>query len=219
MKKLIIFGTGQIGELAHFYFSRFSDYEIAASCVDGEYVQEDSFMSVPVIATEDIVNTQGPDSCDLFVAISYAKLNALRASKCDWALESGYALASYISPQATVLTDYPIGHNAFILEDNTIQPFVRIGNNVTLWSGNHIGHHSSIEDNCFIASHVVISGGVTIGANSFLGVNATIAHRVTVAPQSIVGAGALIIKSGPEKAVYKGPATDPARVTSDRIRL
>jgi hypothetical protein len=51
-----------------------------------------------------------------------------------------------------------VQENAFILEDNTIQPFVRIGPNVTLWSGNHIGHHSTVEDHVFIASHVVVSG-------------------------------------------------------------
>ena len=52
----------------------------------------------------------------------------------------------------------PPGDNCFILEDNTVQPFVTIGNNVTLWSGNHIGHDSVIEDDCFISSHVVVSG-------------------------------------------------------------
>ena len=37
---------------------------------------------------------------------------------------------------------------------------VRIGNDVVLWSGNHIGHDSTIGDHCFIASHVVVSGNV-----------------------------------------------------------
>jgi len=33
---------------------------------------------------------------------------------------------------------------------------VTIGNNVTLWSGNHIGHDAMIDDHGFITSHVVI---------------------------------------------------------------
>ena len=99
----------------------------------------------------------------MFVALSYAKLNAVRKEKYLAAKALGYRLASYVSPRATVLNDGRIGDNCFILEDNTIQPFVTIGNNVTLWSGNHIGHHSTIRDHCFIASHVVVSGGVEIG--------------------------------------------------------
>ena len=62
--------------------------------------------------------------------------------------------------------------------DNTIQPFVEIGDNVTMWSGNHIGHHSKICDNAFISSHAVISGGVEVGRNSFLGVNSTINDHI-----------------------------------------
>jgi SAM-dependent methyltransferase len=56
----------------------------------------------------------------------------------------GYELASYISPKCTNYAK-SIGNNCFIFEDNTLQPFVTIGNDVTLWSGNHIGHHSTVQ--------------------------------------------------------------------------
>ena len=58
-----------------------------------------------------------------------------------------------------------------------MQPFVRIGSNVTLWSGNHIGHDSTVGDHCFISSHVVVSGHVEIGRNCFIGVNATLRQQ------------------------------------------
>ena len=59
-----------------------------------------------------------------------------------------------------------------IMEHNTIQPYVTIGENTILWSGNHVGHHTQIGKNVFIASHAVISGSVIVGENSFIGVNA-----------------------------------------------
>ncbi|WP_245213936.1 hypothetical protein [Rhodoferax sp. AJA081-3] len=62
-----------------------------------------------------------------------------------------------------------IGENCFILEDNTLQPFTKIGNNVILWSGNHIGHHGEIHDHVTFTSHVVMSGHCSIGPYSFLG--------------------------------------------------
>ena len=67
-----------------------------------------------------------------------------------------------------------------ILENQTIQPYVKIGNNVTLWSGNHIGHHSEILENTFISSHVVISGGCKIGKNCFFGVNSSVADGIKI---------------------------------------
>jgi UDP-3-O-[3-hydroxymyristoyl] glucosamine N-acyltransferase len=81
------------------------------------------------------------------------------------------------------------GENCFILEDNTVQPFVTIGNNVTLWSGNHIGHDSCIEDDCFITRMSLVSGHVRVGAGSFLGVNATLRNSISIAPESLIAAG------------------------------
>jgi sugar O-acyltransferase (sialic acid O-acetyltransferase NeuD family) len=155
----------------------------------------------------------------MFVALSYARVNAIRAEKYAAARASGYRLASYVSSHCTYLSHTPPGDNCFILEDNTIQPFVTIGNNVTLWSGNHIGHDSVIEDHCFVSSHVVVSGHVRIGERSFIGVNATIRNSVTIAPQSLVGAGALIMKNTKPKGVYLADRARLFKKTSDEIEL
>ena len=88
----------------------------------------------------------------MFIAMGYKRLNRLRTKFFDSAEEKGYDLISYVSSKAFIWRNVEIGKNCFIFEDNTIQPFVNIGNNVTLWSGNHIGHHSIIEKNCFISS-------------------------------------------------------------------
>ncbi len=100
-------------------------------------------------------------------------------------------MANYISSHCTYLSQFPTVDNCFILEDNTIQPYVKIGNNVVLWSG-HIGHDVAIGDHNFITSHVVVSGFVTIKRNCFLGVNATIRDAVTIAPETLVATGAII---------------------------
>lgn len=117
-----------------------------------------------------------------------------------------------------VLNEGCIGDNCFILEDNTIQPFVKIGNNVTLWSGNHVGHHSVIEDHCFLASHIVVSGRVRIGRSCFIGVNATFRDHVDIGEKSIIGAGALILSDVQPEGVYIGNATERSRVPSRRLK-
>ena len=104
------------------------------------------------------------------------------------------------------------------MEHNTIQPFVEIGENTILWSGNHIGHHSRIGANCFVSSHVVISGGVTVGENSFIGVNATLRDNIAIGSHCIIGAGALILRDAEDYAVFPGVGTEPSRVRSDRLR-
>lgn len=216
--KLVVFGCGDIAQLAHHYFSLDSDYEVVAFTVDGSYITDTTFCGLPVIAFEEITMHYAPDCFDMFIALSYSKLNAVRKEKYLSAKEMGYNFASYISSHATILNDRKIGENCFIFENNTIQPFAAIGNNVTLWSGNHIGHHSTIKDHCFIASHVVVSGGVEIGEQCFLGVNATLRDHIKVGDKCVIGAGALLLEDAAAEGVYIGPATQRARVPSTRLR-
>ena len=172
----------------------------------------------PVVPFADVVETFPPQTHDLFVALSYARMNEVRKSKYLAAKELGYTTPSFVSPHATVLNDGRIGDNCLILEDNTIQPFVTIGSNVTLWSGNHVGHHSIIADHVFVASHVVISGGVRIGSQSFIGVNATLRDHISIAERSVIGAGTLILADTEPGAVYIGTAAVKAGVKSDQLK-
>lgn len=217
-QKLVIFGTGDIGQLAHYYFSTDSEYEIAAFVVDANYLQHLEFCGLPVTTFEEVVDKYPPDRYLFFVALSYSKLNAVRKEKYLSAKEKGYKFVSFISSRATVLNGGQIGENCFILENNTIQPFASIGNNVTLWSGNHIGHHSIIHDHTFIASHTVVSGGVEIGEQCFIGVNATLRDHIKIGNRSVVGAGALLLADVEPEGVYSGTATERSRVPSTRLR-
>ena len=215
---LVIFGAGDIAQLAHFYFSTDSDYEVVAFTVDRAYLKESSFCGVPLVPFEEVATLYSPERHAFFVALSYSALNAVRRQKFEQARALGYRLASYVSSRASMLNDGRVGANCFILEDNTVQPFVTIGDNVTLWSGNHIGHHSSVGDHSFIASHVVVSGGVRIGQQCFLGVNATLRDHITVGDRCVIGAGALLLADAEAEGVYIGSATERSRVPSSRLK-
>jgi sugar O-acyltransferase (sialic acid O-acetyltransferase NeuD family) len=217
-KSLIIFGITEQAQLAHFFFSMDSNYKVVAFTVDAAYMTDKEFCGLPVVPFEKILTYYSTDTFEFFVALGYSKLNQVRKEKYLAAKSMGYRIASYISSRVTMLNDGRIGENCFILEDNTIQPFVTIGNNVTLWSGNHIGHHSTIKDHCFIASHVVISGGVEIGEQCFIGVNATLRDHIRIGEKCVIGAGALILTDAEPEGVYIGQATARAKVPSSRLR-
>src|SRR5688572_28435296 len=218
MKPLLIFGAGDIAEVAHFYFTRDARVPVAGFTVDGAYLKDPSFCGLPVVAFEEAQARFGPATHDLFVAVSYARLNAVRAQKCAEGRARGYRLASYVSTKASVWDGFKVGDNCFILEDNTLQPFVQIGDNVTLWSGNHVGHHARIGANCFITSHVVISGGVQVGDNAFIGVNATLRDHVKVGARAVIGAGSLVLEDVPDDGVVAARGTELSKVPSSRLR-
>lgn len=203
-KKLVIFGIKDTAQLAKFYFELDTDYQVVAFTVDRAFRTTDTFEGLPVVDFESVQEKYSPKEYEMFVPMTQQKMGKLRAEKYHMAKEMGYKLATYISPKATYYGT-PVGENCFIFEDNTIQPFTKIGNNVVLWSGNHIGHHSTIGDHVFLTSHVVISGHVVIEPYCFFGVNATIRDAITIKEGTLVGMGASITKSTEPYGVYTTP--------------
>jgi len=186
-KKLLIFGTGEIGELAYFYFKNDTQWDVFGFVCDDEYYIEDKFLGLPCVKFSEISN-YFPTNYAVHVALSYKKLNKVREAKYQTFKSLGYDLPSYISSKATIWSQ-EIGDNCFILEDQTIQPGVKIGNNVVLWSGNHIGHDTVIGNHVYIASHVVVSGHCYIGERSFIGVNAALKDFITIGKDCFIGMG------------------------------
>jgi sugar O-acyltransferase (sialic acid O-acetyltransferase NeuD family) len=219
MSQIVVFGAGDIARLAHFYFRRDSPHEVVAFAVDREYRTDERFLDLPLVDFEHVGEKFPPSSYKMFIAVSYADMNRVRAAKYRQAKSWGYELVSYISSRCSWLTEHPAGDNCFILEDNTVQPFVKIGCNVTLWSGNHIGHDSVIGDHCFITSHVVVSGNVRIGDSCFIGVNATLRNSITVGPETLIGAGALVMRDTPARGAYIAQRTELFAKPSDQLKL
>lgn len=216
-KQLIIIGAGELAEIAFEYFTYDSEYEVIGFCVEAEYLQETKLNDLPVTAFEDILENYPPNKFSAFVAIPSTGLNRLRTRFYQELKNQGYALATYISSKAFVWRNAKVGENCFIFENNVIQPFVTIGNNCILWSGNHIGHRTVIEDHCFLSSHVVVSGYCRIGHSSFLGVNSTFNDNTTLAHNCIVGSAALVNKSLLEpESIYVGA---PAKIVPGKSSL
>lgn len=187
MKKIIIFGLGDNAELVKYYFENDEkykiDHKVVAFTVEKKFMDRKEFNGLPVVEFENIEKLYPKEEYYLFIAVGYTAMNEVREKIYLLGKEMGYRYVNYISSKANIFTEN-IGENNFILEDNTIQPFVKIGNN------------------CFITSHVVISGRCRIEDNCFIGVNSTIRDHVTVEYKSLIGAGAWISKNTEKYGVY-----------------
>lgn len=216
-KDLIIIGAGETALLAYEYFTHDSNYNVIAFAVEQAFLEQESLYDLPIIALEILQKKYPAESFYLFVAISSGKLNRNRTKIYHEMKALGYKFASYISSKAFVWSNVEIGENCFILEDNTLQAFVKVGNNVTLWSGNHIGHRTIIGDHCFISSHCVLSGFCEVGKSSFLGVNCTLEDHVKIAEDNFIGAGALIQKESAPQSFYQEKQTELSKINTHRL--
>jgi len=210
-KELVIVGDSLFAQIAYEYFTHDSEYTVVAFSVERGYINKSSLFGLPVIPLDEIRSKYPPSEFTAFVAITYIEGNKVRARIYNQLKEWKYLLATYVSSKAFVWRNVKIGDNCFIFEDNTVQPWVSIGNDVIIWSGNHLGHHSEIQDHVFISSHVVISGFCKIGKFAFLGVNSTISNNVSIGEGDIIGAGAVVIGDTENNTTYVG---NPARPIS-----
>jgi len=215
MKKLIIYGTGLVAEVAAFYFGVDTDYQVSAFTNAAEFITADEFQGKPLAPFETIEKTHSPDDYEIFIALGYNQTNQVRQARYFEAKAKGYTCATYISPRAAYYQT-PVGDNCFILEHNVIQPFVRIGNNVILWSGNHIGHHSTIRDHCFISSHVVVSA-LRYRRELFSRGKRHPARQYQVRSFCGRGLGRLVMKDCPERTLVKPAQSTQSIVDRDLI--
>lgn len=217
-RSVVIFGAGELAQLAHFYFTHDAARRVAGFTVDAKFVNSSECQGLPLVPFEEVEHHFPPRGFDLFVAIGYTALNVTRARRCADATARGYRLATYISSRASTWPDLVIGDNCLIMEGNVIQPFVRVGHNVVMFCSSLVSHHVEIGDNCFIGSEATICGGVRIGANSFIGVNATIREHLNIGSDCIIGAGTLILQDTADGSGYIGNGTADSGIPSRRLQ-
>jgi sugar O-acyltransferase (sialic acid O-acetyltransferase NeuD family) len=216
-KPLVIVGNSEIAVMAHEYFTHDSPHEVVGFCIGRDYIKSETFEGLPLVALDAVEQRFPPAQAEAFVAIGDSQLNRVRARHYNLMKSKGYSIASYVSSRAFVWRNVRLGENCFILEDNTIQPFVEIGDNVILWSGNHIGHRSKIHNHAFVSSHVVVSGFCSVGEYTFIGVNASIGHNVAIARDNYIAMAASVSASTEEDRIYQGNPAEARAISAKRF--
>ena len=120
MDKIIIFGMGEIAQIANHYFDIDSPYEVVAFTLDKEYITSNTYEGKPMVDFSKLKELYPPSDYKMFIALSYSKMNKLRQEKYDLAKKMGYELISYVSSKCSYMSQYKHGDNCFIFEDNTI---------------------------------------------------------------------------------------------------
>ena len=216
MKKVVIFGTGELAQRIFFYLKD-SDDQVIAFCANKSKIDKEELLGLPVIAFENIEETFPPTEFSMFIALAYSEMNKKRTKFFNEAKNKGYELYSFVHPSTKIWDEFEMGENCFILANNVIQPFVKIGNNVLIGSNNLISHNTTIGDNCFITSNVTMGGHITMGKNCFVGLSATINQRIKIGDECIIGAGTIITKDINDKEVYAENSSKKLPQSSEHI--
>lgn len=220
MRKLILAGNAVTASILHDYLQADTRYEVLGITVDDEFAREEGIGGLPVAGISEVEQVFPPDSCAVVMAAGYNDLNRVRESLFKQLKDKGYAMETYVHPDAKVYTGRALGEGCVVLPNAVVEPHALVGSNAVIWSRVTVAHHSVVEEHCWIASGAVISGEATVRRNSFLGVNATLVNKVTVSEFNIVGAAALISKNTAPNTVHLARSAEPLRYSAeDYIRF
>lgn len=219
--RLVIFGVEDFADIAYEYFTWDSDYEVVAFAVDRAYLKPgaDRKFGLPVVPFEDLCTAFPPADHAFFAAVVYADLNRLRQRVCQRARQQGYRLASYVSSRAFVWRNATLGEHCFIFENNCVQPYASIGDNVVLWCGNQISHHARIGHHCFLSGGVAVGGWAAVGDHCFVGLNATLANNTDLGAGSWVSHGAVLSGTVPPASFISAGSSGIAALDEARLAL
>ena len=194
LSDLYIYGNGEMANMAFFYFKKDKSINAKAFVVDDSYYKDLYFNKVPIIPYSEYFNKKFYSNSKIHVALSYRNLNKNREKIYNHLLSIGCEFENFIHSTNQIYENVEFGKNCFILENQTIQPHVKINDNVILWSGNHIGHNSTIDSHTYISSQVTISGFCNIGKRCFFGVNSSVADFIEIGNDCFISMGSSVNK-------------------------
>ena len=215
MQKVILAGSAITAEILLAYLKQDARYEVVGFTVDDDYFVQGSLADSCTVALSEAVNAFSPNSHRVIMAMGYHDLNRAREAMFSRLKSMGYAVETYIHPDARVYTDAALGEGSVVLPGATIEPHAQVGANTMIWCNVTVAHHSSLDAHCWAATGTVISGQAKVLHNTFLGVGSTVVNAVTVGEFNVIGAGALISRDTKPYSVHLARSAEPFRYSSE----
>ncbi len=215
MQDLVLFGVSGFSKIVAELIAEAGRYRVVGFTQDGDQISE--FLGLPVVPFEKLEESFPPNKFHALVAVGYSKMNQVRQQKYLELKARGYSMGSYCCPRQHIPSTVSLGEHHLILDENSLQPHCRVGDNVILWSRNVIGHESEIGSHCFLSSGVIVSGFAKLGEGCFLGPTTVVAANVALGDRVFLGPGAIASEDLADESVLVGPKSDLRKIPSRRL--
>ena len=206
MKKIIVFGAGEFGELI-LNLSKFNDIDICAFGDDNPKNEGREIDGIPIFKTSDLIDFSLKKG--IKNAICAIGNNKVRSQKYQFLQKEGFNMLSIVHPKSLIDTKVEYGKNVIIEMGTAIHTCSKIGNNVFLGGDALIGHHNEIGNHVLIGGNVSFGGSVVTEDYVSIGVGASIKPGVKIGQGSVVGVGAAVINDVPPDTVVVGIPAKP----------
>ena len=181
MATIVIFGAGDIARLAHFYFATDCAHEWSPSPSMPAYRDADTFRGPAARAFDEVRATLSRRRCmRMFVALSYAQMNQVRAEKYS-AGEGARLRAGQLRQQPLLLPD-PVAARRQLLHPGRQHGAAVRPDRQQRHAVERQPHRPRLRPSAITASSARTSssrGTCASGRSCFIGVNATLRNDIT----------------------------------------
>ncbi len=195
-RSIVIFGIGPISKTIFYSCRKQKTFDICSFTADQQYIKEDTFCNLPVIAFEEIESLYPPEQFDMLVVNVGAVAGA--SSRKDMFLraqQKGYHLVNYIDPKADVVDDVIMGQNNIIMANTHVGPSGKMGDNNFIRENIYLGHNFDIGSHNFLGPGSTFGGSCHIGDLNFVGMAVTFINNITIEDNNLIGAASLVLKN------------------------
>ncbi|OGK21875.1 hypothetical protein A3C23_00825 [Candidatus Roizmanbacteria bacterium RIFCSPHIGHO2_02_FULL_37_13b] len=186
MKKLVIIGHGDQGEIVKYLVMKSKKYHLLGF-IDDEKKTDclGRITDIPLL-----INKAG--NFTVFIAIA----NNLVRSKIYLKLKKmDINCINIIHPCSIIEENVVLGNNVFIGANTIININSKIDDGVYINTGCIIEHDNSIGSFSHLAPRVVTGGGVKIGDNSFIGLGSCLRNHINLGKNTFVAMGSIVTHS------------------------
>jgi len=202
--KSIIVGTTDLANQLYFHIKKHNAADVVAFAVNRDYIQNDTFLDLPVVELETLEQCYPPNEYNIYIAIGYKQMNLVRQRIYEFLNDKGYEFPNFIHP--SVITDYEsIGEANIILANTAIDCFSKVGNGNIFFQSSVIGHNCVVGNFNLISANVCICGHAQVGNNCFIGASSTVKNTAIVRDKTLIGAGIYISKNSKVEQVFVSP--------------
>lgn len=130
--------------------------------------------------------------------------NQKRSEQYARALELGFAVATLVSPRASLGVGATIAAGSFVGHLAHVGPMARVGQACIINTAALVEHECEIGDFCHVSIKAAVAGRTRIGRYSMLGAGATAIDRISLCGEVMIGAGAVVTRSIETPGTYVG---------------
>ncbi|MGL5988348.1 acetyltransferase [Cetobacterium sp.] len=190
MKKVIIFGIGDLAKELYIYIKGYKN--VIGFCVDNQYWdKEKKFFEGKIVYKISDFTPKDFEDIYFITTIGYKNMRSKKKKYLELK-RKGIKFTNFIHKSVIYENDLQIGENNIIFPGVIIEPGVKIGDNNIIWTRNVICHDVEIGSHNFIAAASLVGGFSKILDNNFIGFNSTINHNIIIEKEVLIGAKSLV---------------------------